>query len=183
MEKIKETKRCPYCGEEILAVAKKCKHCGEWIKEEDVVVGVKKKTCPVCGEEINADATVCPICHEKIEKHRNAFREKVMAERKGNFSESKRSNSVGLWVLAVVAVIAIIIVCVSVISSKESSSPREQSSNENDSIVEVEEVPIEEIPIEESYYYNDDGMIQHTEEQGKSEEDNAIHSLNEYNGY
>jgi len=29
-----ETKNCPYCGEEILAVAKKCKHCGEWLIEE-----------------------------------------------------------------------------------------------------------------------------------------------------
>jgi hypothetical protein len=26
-----DTKRCPYCGEEILAIAKKCKHCGEWL--------------------------------------------------------------------------------------------------------------------------------------------------------
>ncbi len=29
-----ETKRCPYCGEEILAVARKCKHCGVWLEEE-----------------------------------------------------------------------------------------------------------------------------------------------------
>lgn len=24
-------KKCPYCGQEILAVAKKCKYCGEWL--------------------------------------------------------------------------------------------------------------------------------------------------------
>ena len=30
-----ETMKCPYCGEEILAVAKKCKHCGEWLDENE----------------------------------------------------------------------------------------------------------------------------------------------------
>ncbi|MDR1896564.1 MAG: zinc ribbon domain-containing protein [Prevotellaceae bacterium] len=29
-----DTKKCPFCGEEILAAAKKCKHCGEWLEEE-----------------------------------------------------------------------------------------------------------------------------------------------------
>ena len=32
-----QTKNCPYCGEEIMAIAKKCKHCGEWlVKPQDL---------------------------------------------------------------------------------------------------------------------------------------------------
>lgn len=62
-----ETKRCPYCGEEILAVAKKCKHCGEWLKEEN-----PKKSyiaCPVCGEQTLLESEFCTHCKEKISEY------------------------------------------------------------------------------------------------------------------
>ena len=38
-----ETKKCPFCGEEILAEAKKCKHCGEWLdKREETILSENK---------------------------------------------------------------------------------------------------------------------------------------------
>ena len=61
---MEETKICPYCGEEILAVAKKCKHCGEWLEAK--VIEKEKKACPICGEQIDVDIEICPHCKEPI---------------------------------------------------------------------------------------------------------------------
>lgn len=57
---MEETKKCPFCGEEILATAKKCKHCGEWVEK-------RKIHCPICQEEIDEDIEICPYCHEKVQ--------------------------------------------------------------------------------------------------------------------
>lgn len=64
-----ETKVCPYCGEEILAVAKKCKHCGEFLPAEPVQNENKTKTCPYCGEEILAVAKKCKHCGEFLDEN------------------------------------------------------------------------------------------------------------------
>lgn len=61
----KEIKQCPYCGEDILAVAKKCKHCGEWLTEEEPTP-VKIIPCPICGEDVEEGVDVCPHCGEPM---------------------------------------------------------------------------------------------------------------------
>lgn len=61
---MEKTKRCPYCGEEILAVAKKCKHCGEWLEPKEPEQ--EKRACPICGELVDANLEVCPYCKEPI---------------------------------------------------------------------------------------------------------------------
>lgn len=67
---MEETKRCPYCGEEILAVARKCKHCGEWLNESktfrfaDETDNPPSNTlyCRNCKAEISPEAKSCPQC-------------------------------------------------------------------------------------------------------------------------
>lgn len=58
----KETKTCPYCGEEILLKAKKCKYCGEFLEEVSTAVNNGMKKCPYCAELIPINTTYCNIC-------------------------------------------------------------------------------------------------------------------------
>lgn len=62
MDENKDTKKCPFCGDEININAKKCKHCKEFLPEDFSQSGMKK--CPYCGDEINANAKKCKHCGE-----------------------------------------------------------------------------------------------------------------------
>lgn len=86
------TKNCPYCGEEILAVAKKCKHCGEWIKEETMPKPVKMVACPVCGENVEEGISVCPHCKENISEPIQ-HQEQESAIEKSPIVEEKKEES------------------------------------------------------------------------------------------
>lgn len=56
METDKTTKRCPYCGEVIMASAKKCRHCKEWLVNETAPVRTKSK--PVATENKDDDMSM-----------------------------------------------------------------------------------------------------------------------------
>lgn len=62
-----ETKKCPFCGEEILATAKKCKYCKQFLPNDDEnSTKPETKTCPFCSEEILVTAKKCKHCGEWI---------------------------------------------------------------------------------------------------------------------
>lgn len=56
-QKQRETKRCPYCGEEIMATAKKCRYCGEWLTEEVPPDYNEQHVDPIASDEFKSHSS------------------------------------------------------------------------------------------------------------------------------
>jgi hypothetical protein len=96
-----ETKYCPYCGEEILAIAKKCKHCGEWLNTENSVTQNKILVCPYCAEEIEEGLEICPLCDEPLRQNDEVH----ISQAKNHIKEKPKKKSKVKRIWAIVTII------------------------------------------------------------------------------
>lgn len=138
----KETKRCPYCGEIILAVAQKCKHCGEWLNKD----------------------TNSHQSKEDPPKGRIA----VKANTDNPMTSSISSKNATVYIVAAIVAVAIVIVLVFQFSGKQKpSTTYESQDNMKETETPVEIQPEYVYPEDNEEVIEIPGMIQHTEEQGK----------------
>ena len=60
----KETKKCPYCGGEILAVATKCKHCRKWLPKDEEPKGTPREEAQPEQTPVEPETTTQPETQE-----------------------------------------------------------------------------------------------------------------------
>lgn len=69
----RKLKKCPYCGEMIMATAKKCRYCGSWIQGDESHM----MRCPSCGEMIDKTIVTCPYCGERVKNSQPQYNENL----------------------------------------------------------------------------------------------------------
>ena len=100
-------KRCPYCGEMILATAKKCKYCGEWLEkpETNQAEDKEEKVAPIVPKPESKPVAEPTPAPEPVEEPVEDEDDELVDTGYG-VSVSKKLAKRITWGLAVVAIIA-----------------------------------------------------------------------------
>lgn len=100
-ENEKQTKKCPFCGEEININAKKCKFCKNWIDEEIL--------CPYCQEKIKKSAKKCRFCGEWLDKSNTEDNKKLFEKFKFNFTPTTKKFIIISSLIFIITVVCIVL--------------------------------------------------------------------------
>ena len=104
---MEDTKICPYCGEEIKAVAKKCRFCGQWLNEDTNKVAIKEEEAK--PQDITSNEQVTP---EKEAKEDYQATDTVVSNKPNKGTSSKCSDgskkSTVYWILGIVAAVLLV---------------------------------------------------------------------------
>ena len=140
MEENKNTKICPFCGEEIKAIAKKCRHCKSWLPEEKVqhdvspIEGVEQVEKEEVVEQVQAKKEEVPINTEDISTSTISNEDtldtvnnmsKTLLEKELSDSTQPKANPIKtLMIVLLVSIVfmAIFLVFISPIINKSSST-------------------------------------------------------------
>lgn len=120
---MEDTKICPYCGEEIKAVAKKCRFCGQWLNEDTNEVVAKDEE--VKPQEVDPVEQVAP--NEEAEEDNKAT-ETVVTSKPDSETSTKGSadskKNVVYWMVGILA--AVVLVGIGfLLGNKKSDTPEE----------------------------------------------------------
>lgn len=120
---MENTKKCPYCGKEIKAVAKKCRFCGQWLNEDTNEVVAKDEE--VKPQEVDPVEQVAP--NEEAEEDNKAT-ETVVTSKPDSETSTKGSadskKNVVYWVVGILA--AVVLVGIGfLLGNKKSDTPEE----------------------------------------------------------